>query len=143
MNKVNDRAIAIVYRDNKILMLWRYFNNQEYYVFPGGTQEEGEDIDVTLKREVDEELNLKINKYKKIFEYVHQHENSDGSYSPRTEHYFLIYDFEGEIKMGAPELFRQSRTNIYRPEWIELDSISVDYEPSEIFQHIKKELENL
>jgi 8-oxo-dGTP pyrophosphatase MutT (NUDIX family) len=140
MNKINDRAIAIVLKGNQVLMLWRFFNEKEYYVFPGGTQEEGEDIVMTLKREVYEELNLNI---KKIFEFVHQHQNGDGSFSPRTEHYFLINKFEGDIKMGAPELFKQNRHNIYRPEWIDLHSNNVDYEPSEIFEIIKSEVQKL
>src|SRR5690606_13037704 len=116
------------YKEGKILMWWRFKNGMEFYVFPGGTQEEGESIEETLDREVFEELNLQVIQKRKFFEYVHQHRNEDGTLTPRKEHYFLITQFEGDLKLGAPELFRLSKDNIYRPDWLDLESIDIDYD---------------
>ena len=143
MKTVKDRAIAVIYKDNQILMMWRYRDNQEFHVFPGGTQEENETIEETLIREVYEELNLKVNKHKRIYEWVHEYDEKSEHYS-RKEYYYLITDFAGEIKMGAPELFRQNQNNIYRPDWINLDEVDkIDYEPREIFEVIQKEVNEL
>ncbi len=140
MADINDRAVAIVYKDNQILMMWRHRNGEEYHTFPGGTQEERETIEETLVREVYEELNLKVKNYKKAFEWVHEYDTEDQHFS-RREFYFLISDYEGEIKLGAPELFKQNKDNIYRPDWIDLDKVDqIDYEPREIFEIIKKEV---
>lgn len=141
MEIINDRAIAIIYKNGKVLTMWRYFKSEEFYVFVGGTQEDNESIDETLKREVLEEVNLKVNSLKKIYSWLHEYE-FQGKEFKRNEHYFLITDFEGEVKLGDPEISRTSRDNIYRPSWVTLDFMEKDQEwkPNEIFQIIKKEL---
>ncbi len=42
---------------------------------------------------------------------------------PREEHYFLINKWDGEVKLGNPELSYQNRNNVYRPEWIDINNI--------------------
>jgi 8-oxo-dGTP pyrophosphatase MutT (NUDIX family) len=124
---MNDRCVGVVIKDRKILTFWRYRKGREYYVLPGGTLEEGEKHEETLKREMLEETNLDVKIGKKLIEYFNNYEH------PRTDHYFLITDFAGEIKLGAPELTHQHRENIYRPEWIDIDKlIEVDLMPNEI-----------
>lgn len=114
---MNGRAAGIVYQDGKILTFWRYRDGREYYTLPGGTLEENEEIEAGLLREMFEETNLEVLKAEKVFEY----ENTFRS--PRTDHYFLITEFSGEIKLGAPELFYQNRENIFRPEWVAIENL--------------------
>lgn len=115
---MKDRCAGVLIKDNTLLTFWRYRDGREYYVLPGGTLEEGETLEEGLKREMIEEMNLTVVVGKKLFEYYNDFEH------PRTDHYFLITEFTGEIKLGGPELMHQSRENIYRPEWIKLDKLT-------------------
>jgi len=116
------RAAGIVVKDDKVLLMWRFRNDREYYVIPGGGIEEGEDIEEGLEREIFEELNLKIKNYEKFFEFLNDFTSSRNV--PRMDYYFIIKDFEGEVKIGDPELSSQTQQNIYRPEWIEISKLS-------------------
>ena len=51
---------------------------------------------------------------KKLWEY----ENNG-----RIEHFYLIGEFSGELKIGGPEQDRQSSDNVYRLEWIPLPKL--------------------
>lgn len=115
---MNDRVAAVIVRDDKMLLFWRYRNGREYYVTPGGTMEAGESEEETLLRELYEELNINGIIDRKLFSL----ENT-GEFK-RTDHYYLVTDFSGEIKLGAPELTHQHKENIYRPEWIPLKELA-------------------
>lgn len=109
-----NRAVAIIIKDNKILLLYRFKNGEEYYVFPGGGVEDGERVDEAVIREIKEETGFNATIAKRLWEY----ENNGG-----MEHFFLINDFSGELKLGGPEQERQSSDNIYRLEWISLEKV--------------------
>lgn len=116
------RAAGILLKDNKVLLMWRHNKGSTYYVIPGGGIEEGESIEQALEREMYEEVNLKVTKYSKLFEFVNDFSSKYNA--PRMDHYYLITEFAGEIKLGDPELSRQSPNNIYRPEWVEIDKLA-------------------
>lgn len=139
MQQINDRAIALIVKGTKILIMWRFYDNEEYNSMIGGTQEEGENIEDTFVREVMEEVNLKVNKFEKIYEWTHKYKDNGKNFE-RKEHYFLTTDFEGEVKLGEPEISRTSRTNIYKPMWVELDVMEHEakWEPQEIFPIIRE-----
>lgn len=133
----NDRAAGVVLKDGKVLTFWRYRNGREYYTLPGGTLENNEEPESGLIRELYEETNLKVLKAEKLFEYENTFQ------SPRTDHYFLVTEFSGEIKLGAPELFHQSRENIFRPEWIEVEKLKeIALQPEAIIPQLTEKLMN-
>lgn len=104
------RSGAVIVKNNSILLLYRFKNGQEYYVIPGGEMEANESPEETAVREIKEETNLNITLGKKFIEI-------------EKEHYFLVESFNGEIKLGGPEMKRQSENNFYRIEWISLEKV--------------------
>ncbi|MDO8495985.1 MAG: NUDIX domain-containing protein [bacterium] len=108
------RAVIIMIENDKILLLYRFKNGDEYYVFPGGGVEEGEDLMGAATREAKEETGMDVTISKLLWDY----NNHD-----RIEHFFLADKFTGELKIGGPEEGRQSPDNVYRLEWVALDKI--------------------
>jgi 8-oxo-dGTP pyrophosphatase MutT (NUDIX family) len=104
-----DRVAVLIIDKDKLLLFYRYRDGRTYYALPGGHVETGEALEETAVREIKEELNLEITLSRKLWEY----ENGG-----RMEHYYLAEDFNGEIKLGFPELGKLSPQNVYRPEWI-------------------------
>ena len=108
------RAIGIIIRNNKILLIRRIKNGKEYYVFPGGGVEE-ELIEDAATREIKEELSLNVSIDKLLFEIENQN---------RKEYYFLIKEFTGMLKLGGEEKERMNKDNQYYPQWVDLDRLS-------------------
>lgn len=124
---MKNRAVGVVVKDGKLLVFWRYRNGEEYYILPGGTMEEGEMPEITLVREMYEETNFKVEVGEKLLEYFNNHIH------PRKDYYYLITNFSGDIKMGAPELTHQNRENIFRPEWVEIGKLhEIQLMPEEV-----------
>lgn len=110
-----NRAVLIFMNKGNILLLYRFKNGEEYYVFPGGGVEDTESIIGAAVREAKEETGLAVEIKQKLWEY----ENNG-----RIEHFFLIDKFSGELKIGGPEQDRQSSDNVYRLEWVALEKVS-------------------
>jgi len=62
-----DRATTIIIKNNNVLLFHRFKNGEEYWVFPGGSIEEGESPEDAVDREIKEELNLKIQQKRFLF----------------------------------------------------------------------------
>ena len=60
IDKVNIRVYAAVIKDGQVLTLHEEYAGQQLMKFPGGGLEFGESVIGCLKRELEEELNLKI-----------------------------------------------------------------------------------
>jgi 8-oxo-dGTP diphosphatase len=60
--KIIDVAAALVFRDGRLLITQRFENDHlgGLWEFPGGKREEGESFEDCLKRELDEELGIKV-----------------------------------------------------------------------------------
>lgn len=58
--KIRTAARAVIIRDEQLLVLRRQGVQGEFYVLPGGGQHHGESIHETLKREVFEEVSLRV-----------------------------------------------------------------------------------
>ena len=54
------RVAAIIIENNKLLMICHKKDDDEYYLLPGGGVEYMESLDIALKREIKEELNVDI-----------------------------------------------------------------------------------
>ncbi len=105
------RAVAIIIKNGKILLIHRIKNKREYFVFPGGGIEENETKDGALQREVKEELNLDVKSKELIF----QIKNGD-----HQEFYFLIKSFLGEVRLGGEEKETMNENNQYHLIWFKL-----------------------
>ncbi len=81
---------------------------------PGGGIEPGETPEEAAVREAEEEtgLTVKLNRKLRVFD-------DDG----RAGHYFLVTEFDGEQRVGGPELERMSPDNRYDLEWIEVGQL--------------------
>lgn len=108
------RAVSIIIKDSRILLMHRIKNGQEYFVFPGGGVKEGEIIEKAAAREIKEEFDLDI----KIEKFLFKIKNKD-----RYEFYFLVKDFSGTPKISGEEKERMNKKNQYMPVWKNLKEI--------------------
>jgi 8-oxo-dGTP diphosphatase len=116
MTRTNDRVTGVVIREGKLLLIHRLRDGNEYWVFPGGGVEEGEDYETALTREMMEETGLKLVSYQRLFDQLEK----DGSRC-------IFYSCElepGEPRLGGPELEEQSLNNQHHLEWITLEQLS-------------------
>jgi 8-oxo-dGTP pyrophosphatase MutT (NUDIX family) len=116
MGRTTNRVTGVVIRDEKILLIHRLKAEDEYWVFPGGGVEDGEDLDSALKREVVEETGLNLTSYRRIFDQLDANGNTCIFYSCQLE--------PGEPQIGGPELEEQSESNRFSWEWINLDKLA-------------------
>jgi len=110
-------ARVIIEKDGKILFLHRIKGDREYYVIPGGTIEEGEEPEEAAIREIKEETNFDVD-----IEFLWEI-NDRAPIGDCLTYFFLAKEFTGEMKLGSPEIDRQSETNKYLLEWISLSKI--------------------
>ena len=108
------RIVGIIIKDDKILLMRRVRNGQEYYVFPGGSIESNETEEDALKREMEEETGLLVKNNRKLFEIENQ---------GRRETYCLIKEFDGTLEIKGPEKERMNEQNQYYLEWVKLSVI--------------------
>ena len=110
------RAAAIVIKDGKILLIHRFFNGREYYVFPGGGVEKAETTEEATIREMKEETSLDVKLARKLWEI---HNEFDG----RMAVFYLITEFNGTLKLGGSEAEINSKQNKFILEWHNLKEI--------------------
>lgn len=116
MARTNIRVSAIILRDNKILLIHRKKNGEEYWVFPGGGVEDTETIEEGIVREVKEETSLDVLKQTLIF-------NAYNESSNKEEPFFLCEVSSGEVEIIGEEKYRNSSENWYQLEWVELSNL--------------------
>lgn len=137
-NLKKDRAAGIFLKDRKILLFHRFCDGNEYWVIPGGAVEPGETPEQAVDREIAEELSVVVHAKRFAFAVPHL---------GRTEHHFLIERYEGELKLGGPELARSSEKNQYILTWVEIETIKdlpnfyPDAAKEEILRSSKKSFE--
>lgn len=113
------RAVGVVYKDDKILLIHRIKDGKEYFVFPGGTVEDNEEPLDTMIRELDEEATIKVTDSIFIFHI----QNISQVWGMRDEYWFLVKDFTGEPILGGPEKERMNDTDQYHLIWKSLEEI--------------------
>lgn len=106
--RTNFRVTGIVIRDGKILLIHRFKQGAEYYVFPGGGVEEGETWEEALKREMLEETGLALTGYRYLYH----------SGDAPVQIFYECTLAPGEPTLGGPELADQSNDNQYDLCWI-------------------------
>ena len=130
------RAVGIIIENDKILLIRRFKNGLEYYVFPGGSVEDNETVEDALEREMREELSLKIKIRKKLLEIENR---------GQREVYYLIKRLRGKPKIGGPEKERMNKQNQYHLSWVKLEKIKelANLYPQEAMRKLYSHLRNM
>lgn len=121
------RAVGIVIKDNKILLIRRFRGEKDgwtkgrYFVFPGGGVEDGEMPEEGCIREIKEELSLDAKVDKLLF--VMHNPAKVHDFLGRDEYFYLITDFTGEAALGGPEKERMNENDQFHLEWIPIDQM--------------------
>jgi predicted acetyltransferase/8-oxo-dGTP pyrophosphatase MutT (NUDIX family) len=102
------RAVAVVVRGAKLLVIARRLDGREYAVLPGGGIEPGEPPEHAAVRELAEECTLTGVVVRRLFD------RDDGG---RAASYFLVDAPDGEPVLGGQEAGENSSENSYRPLW--------------------------
>lgn len=131
---MDERAVAVIIKDGRILLMRRIKNSRNYFVFPGGGVKEGETIEEALAREIKEEFCIDIKKKQPLFDIENQ---------GRREFYFLVTEFSGEPVLGGEEKERINENNQYYPFWVGLDKIKnlSNLYPEEAKQKVEEMIE--
>ena len=117
MNIKNIRVRALIFEGNFLTLIHRIRKDREYYVFPGGGVEENEGLEEALLRECYEELGVKINIFKPIYELETE---------KNIQRFYLCSVTEGIIGKGKGCEYSNcdSKCEKYIPCKIRLDKIS-------------------
>lgn len=130
--RTNIRVSAVIIVDEKILLINRLHDDKNYYVLPGVAIEDNETPEEAIAREVEEELNLKINNIREIFTL-----DNVGGYDKSI--CFLVKNTTGNLAIVGEEKLRATPNNIYILEWIEIGKLSqYNFVPTEVAQRIKE-----
>ncbi len=108
------RSAVIILKEDEILLMHRNKFGQKYFSIPGGTIEIGESPEQTAIREIKEETNLDITLDKLLWEIEDEYHHG---------YYFLTKSFSGKIKLGGPELKRQTAGNLYDLQWVKIKNL--------------------
>jgi predicted acetyltransferase/8-oxo-dGTP pyrophosphatase MutT (NUDIX family) len=102
------RAVAVVVRGPKLLVIARVLDGQQYAVLPGGGIHDGETPEQAAVRELAEECSLTGTVAGQLF---------DGDHGGRHASYVLVHVPEGEPVLSGPEAEADSPDDSYRPLW--------------------------
>lgn len=106
---------AIIFKDNKVVLIYRKRDNQEYYVFPGGKVEDDETNEECVIRECKEELGIDI----KPIKYIYEVKGLDF-----IQHFFLCEWISGVLGTGDKEEYDVNRRGGEQiPRLIDIDSL--------------------
>ena len=114
----SDRAVCVCFDGDRVLVMRRVKNGQQYTVLPGGGVEAGENPAGAVLRELAEETGLAGTIIRDLGSIRHP---------DRLAHYFLVRVVPGPLQVGGPESARQSADNQYSLAWVAVGSL--DDEP--------------
>jgi 8-oxo-dGTP diphosphatase len=126
------RVSIILIEDGKLFLVKHRKRGHSYWVLPGGTVEYGETLKETAVREIEEELNLKIELGKLLF--IGDAIPPDG-HRHTIDLYFTGKILGGELKLGNEENLKDLRK-------VDLNSLSeIDFRP-DIGEALKRAYQN-
>ena len=113
--KSTNVVAAIIKKNNQYLIVQRNKNKHLglKWEFPGGKVDKNESFESALKREIQEELNIEINIYKKITEEAYKDEKID-----IILHYYLCSQKNGTITLSEHENLDQCDDQNFYLVWI-------------------------
>ena len=113
---------AIIFYEDKVLVTQRKFNkNIDFsykYEFPGGKVEKGEKKIIALKRELREELDLKLESFKHFESYKYKYQNTE-----ILLHFYLSNIKNLKLSLRVHECYKLLNIN----ELANLDWLDADY----------------
>ena len=122
MKRTRHRATGIVIKNNSVLVIGRRHKGEKYNVFPGGGVENVESIEGALVREMKDELSINVKGCRRL-KATRETEYIDGEVDKQIEHYFLVDDYDGEVRLGPELVEKSSPDNIYAPVWVPVENI--------------------
>lgn len=125
---------GIVEKENGIVLIHRIKPREDgtlrdYYVIPGGKQEEGESNLDTLNREIKEELGITVEVKEKLIEY------NDIAYNDSIQIFYICSHKEGLIGTGnGPEILNKNEyKGIFEPLIVKYEEIkNINLVPEDI-----------
>jgi len=112
------RSAGIIINDGAILLMHRVRDGKEFYAFPGGGIEQGEEPSETVVREVKEETGLDVVCGDLVY-------RTHGGL--RSEQFFYVCEYQGgeaKLPIDSPENMRmKDGRQYYKPEWISLSQL--------------------
>ncbi len=110
-----DRAVAIIERGGRYLVIRREREGRVYHVLPGGGVKPGKTAAAACRREVWEETGLHVAGLRPVVVALN---------GGRREHYFVVQVAAGEPRLGWPEADRESGDNSYTLIWVPRNDLS-------------------
>ena len=89
------RAVAVVQREQQVLVIKRHYYGRDYAVLPGGSVEAGESFEQAAVRELREESTLESRAMCQLLV---------GEHNGREARYFVMTDVAGTPELSGPEL---------------------------------------
>lgn len=124
---------AIIFNENKMVVMYREKNDRVYYTFPGGGMNVGETKEDCVTREVLEEFGINVKPIKEVYRY----ENDE-----TIQHFFVCEWVNGNLGSGEGEEFQGDVTRgIYIPMLVEIERLSkIPLMPPEVTTQLIKDL---
>ena len=118
MGRTGIRAVAIVIKDNKILLMHRTRDGKQYWVFPGGGVKEDEKVENAVVREITEEASLKV----EIIKLLYSHKYSDIGHK---QFFYLCKYTSGKPKLGNFNELQAMKDGdqTYKPMWVDIKQL--------------------
>ena len=113
-----ERASLILINDHgEVLLIERVKGDRHYWVFPGGSVEDGESLSEAAKREVLEETSIELKSLTPVFQIQNQ---------GRMKYYFLSHIGSATPVLGyGPEQQRRSASNQYILRWVSFTELAM------------------
>lgn len=125
---MRERVSLFIYRNGRILFLYRIKTDYTHHVSIGGGVEPGETLIQAAVREAKEETNYDI--------VLGPHLWVRDLQADHREHAYLVTEFSGELALGGPELARQTPDNRFVFHWVPLARIpELDLYPSPVYSY--------
>lgn len=119
-------ARGIVICEEKLLVIKRNKNGEEYYVLPGGHIEEGETAADACKREVFEETGCEVFPFRELYKYIHIDKDKKYTRGNGWQTFFVCKYKSGEPhKTDAEEYTETDRgQGTYEPMWLPMKDLA-------------------
>lgn len=112
---IRESCRAIIFHNNKLIVMYREKNDRAYFTFPGGGKEVGETNEECVIRECFEEFGINVEPLKEV--YLYQDEKS-------IQHFYLCDWISGELGSGQGEEFAPDRNSgVYMPTMMPIENI--------------------
>lgn len=111
-----NRVTGLALKDGKVLLIHRFRNESDFWVFPGGSVEDNDDPDQTIRRLMQVTTGLRLTSCLRLFDEYDEH---------AFTWYYYACDLEaGEPLLGGPDAETQTPTNRFVFEWVDPGKIT-------------------